>query len=197
MLNALNRIFHSGSSGSEPSPVEKTNKPQRSLPPLPPILPSDGTMSRKPSSLLTDSRIRRDHPSQVAWISPSSQTGSGSFTNRSFGKPGGSSSPLPSPLLEASGTRSKLVGTRKASSRRLSSGSMNLHSLYLSDQSETSSIAAEAHNKPLSPIHEQQQATPSSLRPLLDSFPRTPDSTGTGFCTFILRWSVDRNLIDR
>ncbi|KAH8097085.1 hypothetical protein BXZ70DRAFT_1009398 [Cristinia sonorae] len=174
MLNALTRIFQSTSSGSNPSPTENGQQAQELTPP-PPIRPDGETMSRKPSSLLMD-RVRRDHPSQVAWISPSS----GSFSNRSPSKPA-EHSPVPSPssVMEPTPTRSRLIGTRKPSLTRMSTGSLNLQSVYLSDHSETSSVGSALQNKPLSPIHEQQPYAPTTLRhPSQDSVPRTPDSTG-------------------
>ncbi|TCD64892.1 hypothetical protein EIP91_003468 [Steccherinum ochraceum] len=177
MLNALSRILQSASLSSDPS--SDKGKQAQDLPPPPPILPNGEPISRKPSSLLME-RIRRehpDHPSQVAWISPSSNSPTGSFTNRSVGR-AGDGSPAPSPLGEPSGARSRLLGARKPSLKRLSSGSLKLQSVYLSDQSETSSVASALPSKPLSPIREQHAYAPAIRRPSLDSVPKTPDSTG-------------------
>ncbi|THH28978.1 hypothetical protein EUX98_g5206 [Antrodiella citrinella] len=174
MLNALTRIFQSSSSGSDPSSPYK-GKQTGDLTPPPLILPDGEPMSRKPSSLLID-RVRRDHPSQVAWISPSSLNASGSFTNRSAGKQT-DNSPLPSPI-EPSTTRPRLLGSRKPSLKRLSSGSLKLQSVYLSEHSETSSVASALPTKPLSPIQEQHAYAPARRHPSLDSVPKTPDSAG-------------------
>lgn len=182
MLNALSRVFQSSSSSSDPF-LDKGQQ-ARDLPSPPPILPNGEPISRKPSSLLME-RIRRehpDHPSQVAWISPSSNSPNGSFTNRSVSR-AGDGSPAPSPLGESNGTRSRLIGARKPSLKRLSSGSLKLQSVYLSDHSETSSVASALPNKPLSPIREQHAYVPTIRRPSLDSVPKTPDSTGA-FCTY-------------
>lgn len=184
MLNALSRILQSGSSGSDPSSSVKV-KQSRELTPPPPILADGEAISRKPSSLLME-RVRRDHPShpsQVAWISPSTQSPSGSFTNRSASR-GGDYSPAPSPLVEPSTTRPRFLGSRKPSLKRLSSGSLKLQSIYLSEHSETSSVVSALPSKPLSPIHEQHAYAPTLRRPSLDSVPKTPDSTGA-FCTFL------------
>ncbi|PSR81759.1 hypothetical protein PHLCEN_2v6268 [Hermanssonia centrifuga] len=125
-------------------------------------------LSPKLSSLSMD-RLRG--PSQVAWKTPTS--GSPSPSSRSWALPNRLSSPL-SPGDESPGNG--FANSQKASLRRMSSDSLHLHSIYLSDiVSDTDSVISTQPPRPLSPIDERLQF-PDTPRPSSDSVPPTPES---------------------
>ncbi|CAL1709893.1 unnamed protein product [Somion occarium] len=187
MYSWLSRIFQAGPDDSDNAltiPEEGRAPAQMDLDTAQSTNGSRG-LDRKPSSITLE-RVRSNGPSHVAWLPSPNYSGSGSLTPRPWGRqPNGS--PLPSPSLSQDSptpSRSGYFAPRTPTARRVSSESLRLQSVHLSETSDASSISSARQRKMLSPIEEQEQEQhvptvhfPSSTRrPSLDSFPRTPDS---------------------
>ncbi|KAL4250993.1 hypothetical protein ABKN59_006577 [Abortiporus biennis] len=197
MFNALTRIFQTGSA-SDSSRLSDKGKQRAILP----VSQNDGetrpSLDHKASSIML-SRSRSNGPPQINWISPTGSNLSGSFTPTKSGEVL-NSSPSAQSVLEPPPSRAGLFGSRKPSIKRISADeSLHLQSVYLSEASDSSSVASSKSNVnkplPLSPINEQEIHAPIR-RPSVDSVPTTPDSARTfaqrAFLTRTLNRSVSQ-----